>query len=81
MHGNVSEWCADDWHDNYQGAPSDGSAWLENDQKEDNAVLRGGSWFNDPSDCRSAYREGFDRGLDCYNLIGFRVVCGAGITL
>ena len=30
MHGNVWEWCLDDWHDNYQGAPTDGSAWFDN---------------------------------------------------
>jgi formylglycine-generating enzyme required for sulfatase activity len=34
MHGNVWEWCMDDWHDNYDGAPTDGSAWLDNNQEE-----------------------------------------------
>ena len=48
MHGNVCEWCLDDWHDNYNGAPTDGSAWFnENNnlsQKNGRAILRGGSW-------------------------------------
>ena len=31
MHGNVWEWCLDEWHDSYEGAPTDGSAWMEGD--------------------------------------------------
>ncbi|MFO7641709.1 MAG: formylglycine-generating enzyme family protein, partial [Candidatus Competibacteraceae bacterium] len=43
MHGNVLEWCQDHWHSNYQGAPTDGSAWVDSGAGA-NRVLRGGSW-------------------------------------
>jgi len=33
LHGNVWEWCEDDWHSNYTGAPTDGSAWIENNNR------------------------------------------------
>ncbi len=46
MHGNVWEWCEDWWHNNYQGAPADGSAW-KSDGDGRTRVLRGGSWYAD----------------------------------
>ena len=55
MHGNVWEWCEDAWHDNYQGAPVDGRAW-KSPRKTALRVVRGGSWFNPATLCRSAYR-------------------------
>jgi formylglycine-generating enzyme required for sulfatase activity len=42
MHGNVDEWCEDVWHPNYHGAPNDGSAWLDGEDKEPFRVMRGG---------------------------------------
>jgi formylglycine-generating enzyme required for sulfatase activity/DNA-binding Xre family transcriptional regulator len=73
MHGNVWEWCLDHWHQNYDDAPTNGSAWLT-DSKNNLRVLRGGSWYNDPRDCRSAFRYNWDS-EDRLNRIGFRVVC------
>ena len=55
LHGNVAEWCADSWHDNYNNAPTDGSAWTNNNPK-DMRVLRGGSWLHLPGSCRCAQR-------------------------
>jgi formylglycine-generating enzyme required for sulfatase activity len=54
MHGNVWEWCQDCWNANYNGAPSDGSAWTTGDCTS--RVLRGGSWNDSPQVLRSAYR-------------------------
>ncbi len=108
MHGNVWEWCQDHWHSNYDGAPIDGSAWINSkkdsdasldneedsnvvlddeensdaslDDKEnsDERLLRGGSWYDIPAYCRSAFR--YDDSIDDHH-IGFRVVCsGAART-
>ena len=78
MHGNVWEWCQDDWHNNYIDAPKDGSGWTS--RSGNTKLLRGGSLDLNPENCRSAYR--IDLNLAYYNLnIGFRVVCsGAART-
>ncbi|MFN6352015.1 MAG: formylglycine-generating enzyme family protein, partial [Cyanobacteriota bacterium] len=73
MHGNVREWCLDAWHWSYEGAPKDGSAWISEDEKEDR-LLRGGSWDDDPRDCRSADRD-LSQPVDAFLTFGFRVVC------
>jgi formylglycine-generating enzyme required for sulfatase activity len=72
MHGNVWEWCEDVWHDSYDGAPFDGIAWLENG-KNNERVLRGGSWSHNHINCRSTNRFKIDESMR-ENNIGFRIV-------
>ena len=75
LHGNVREWCADHWHEDYEGAPKEGRAWLdENDN--DSRINRGGSWGLNPRLCRSAYRGRGSPDAQNYYL-GFRVACTA----
>jgi formylglycine-generating enzyme required for sulfatase activity len=72
MHGNVWEWCQDVWHDNYVGAPTDGSSW-EKDAIDSRRVMRGGSWYSQSNLCRSAARAGsWPNGSN--DFLGFRVV-------
>lgn len=72
MHGNVWEWCRDAWHDTYNGAPADGSAWESGGGAF--RVLRGGSWGDGPRRCRAAGRVRYDPD-DRYYDVGFRVLC------
>jgi formylglycine-generating enzyme required for sulfatase activity len=72
MHGNVWEWCEDDWHGNYDDAPIDGSAWIDADRSKTSKLVRGGSWYINPWFCRSASRY-FNNEINFD--VGFRVVC------
>ena len=73
-HGNVWEWCEDVWHDDYTGAPSDGSAWVTGGD-EGRRVFRGGSWYDSEIYLRSANRN-WDT-PDARDVhIGFRVAAG-----
>ncbi|MFO5529464.1 MAG: formylglycine-generating enzyme family protein, partial [Cuspidothrix sp.] len=76
MHGNVWDWCEDDWQKNYINAPVDGSVSIS---LSGGKVLRGGSWLTDPALCRSACR-GYPVAGFGHNTNGFRVVCGAART-
>ncbi|MBI4784164.1 MAG: SUMF1/EgtB/PvdO family nonheme iron enzyme [Oscillatoriophycideae cyanobacterium NC_groundwater_1537_Pr4_S-0.65um_50_18] len=73
MHGNVREWCADHWHENYQGAPDTSKAWLSESTNQPR-IQRGGSWRSSPRFCRSAARNSDDVDIRC-DCNGFRVVC------
>jgi formylglycine-generating enzyme required for sulfatase activity len=75
MHGNVWEWCQDVWHDSYEGAPLDGSVWVEGGD-QGRRVLRGGTWGCYPGDCRSAVRVTLAPHDPAIFTHGFRVVCG-----
>jgi formylglycine-generating enzyme required for sulfatase activity len=72
MHGNVYEWCLDLYHPNYNGAPNDGSAWIEGADPLFR-VVRGCSWNYADSACRSASRDK-DRATTTSGTDGFRVV-------
>ena len=72
MHGNVWEWCLDNWHENYQGAPNDGAPWEESEARHH--VLRGGSWVTDAADARSAARNYYYPDARD-SRFGFRVLC------
>jgi formylglycine-generating enzyme required for sulfatase activity len=71
MHGNVSEWVEDAWHNSYEGAPTDGSPWVK-DGGASLRVLRGGSWYDEPTYVRAAERL---RSITLYrnNNLGFRL--------
>ncbi len=72
MHGNVWDWIADTWHDNYDHAPTDGSVWGNSDDGEAK-LLRGGAWSSNSFGCRSACRlitQPANRNID----LGLRVV-------
>jgi formylglycine-generating enzyme required for sulfatase activity len=78
MHGNVWEWCQDVWHDSYDGAPANGSAWLSGGDQS-LRVLRGGSFDYYGWACRTDIRNRSSAD-DCDYVIGFRVVVSAIIA-
>ena len=85
MHGQLFEWCGDQWHPDPtgEGWPSEGQPWEVADPvleaissaQKDWKLLRGGSWINDPHNCRSAYRYSPLRPDFVDALIGVRPCC------
>ncbi len=71
MYGNVWEWCQDRYHSDYNGAPSDGSAWESGSSSS--RVVRGGCWRDDARYCRSAFRSRNVPRLR-YGGVGFRIL-------
>jgi eukaryotic-like serine/threonine-protein kinase len=71
MHGNVWEWCEDNWHEDYNKSPVNGRVW--HNGKDTAQVLRGGSWYHDFNYCRSAFR-GIHYLGSSHGYNGFRVV-------
>ena len=76
MSGNVFEWCEDARHENYEGAPTDGSSWMSGGDSSQR-VARGGSWWSGASCSRSASREWLPPDEQVYGDLGFRVVAVA----
>jgi formylglycine-generating enzyme required for sulfatase activity len=72
VHGYLWEWCADAWHENYTGAPADGSAWTEAGEPN-RRVLRGGSWKDAAERLTSSHRRGAGRTLQD-DAVGLRCV-------
>lgn len=72
MSGNVYEWVEDQWHANYEGAPTDGTAWMDG-KKGSTRVIRGGYWLNSARGCRVSYRLSYSpEGRN--STVGFRLV-------
>jgi len=81
VHGNAEEWVSDSYHPNYQGAPLDGSPWLDKDDRRGlkigkDRVIRGGSFSSRTEYCRSATRNKTD-GYFVWSSFGMRVAMSA----
>ncbi len=72
MHGNLWEWCADNWLDDYSSSPRDASSYQNKDSKY--RLARGGSWHEPPELCRSAARLRVLQS-EADEFMGFRVAC------
>jgi formylglycine-generating enzyme required for sulfatase activity len=80
IRGNVWEWLADCYHENYQGAPADGAARTSGCSLADRRGVRGGSWNDGPALLRASYRlRGPPDGR--YFTLGFRVARDLGASV
>lgn len=77
MHGNVWEWVQDVWHAGIEGAPTDGSAWLDSPERHNHGITRGGSFFNPPWLLRSYIRMRTPLGCRIHFNNGFRIAMTA----
>jgi formylglycine-generating enzyme required for sulfatase activity len=71
MSGNVQEWCADHWHENYENAPKEGRVWIAG-ANENLCLVRGGSWISNDDDCTVSNRGWYYSDVR-RNYIGFRI--------
>jgi len=71
MHGNVNEWCEDDWHENYNLAPKSSLPWIDS-KRGLNRVIRGGGWRDNSYSCKSTHRSKSSP-LFGYDHVGFRI--------
>jgi formylglycine-generating enzyme required for sulfatase activity len=78
LHGNVCQWCLDTWHENYKGAPNNGSAWIDYSNYNSFCLLRGEvSHISPPAKYISPFRSTkrfYHTPANRDNFIGFRVV-------
>jgi formylglycine-generating enzyme required for sulfatase activity len=81
LHGQLAEWCGDQWHrDPVAAAPAEGAAiavpdpGLTGDKEQRYRLLRGGSWFNNPLSARAAFRGSSYPG-NGNTFIGLRPCC------
>lgn len=79
LHGNLWEWCADAWHDDYTAAPGGDTPWQARGD-QDGRVVRGGSWHDVPAACRSAARTRYEAGQGD-DFVGFRVAWKPGVDV
>jgi formylglycine-generating enzyme required for sulfatase activity len=77
MHGNILEWVEDDWHKNYEGAPHDGRAWVD-EPRGSHRVLRGGFWNGNQNSARAASRDNYIP-YGPGNYVGFRLCSSSPI--